>query len=311
MRFPKFSRWITIPVLIILNFLAWLYIYDDYMMGWVIVYPLFMVVATAFTIAAEVAFGKDRQVKYIGINICLVLLILIFAQKYFPMEQIEHNLRGNYYDHVQADVTQLAPTDKAVRINGFSIVARNYQDNINTQVNNADVLEVYKDENLIDKITVSEAAAKIQEIAPQENKAKYYSLLYNDVRYIGVKKKEGSISLVFAKGHVDFTYNLDANEKGFIWEPDKYKVGGLTLPAMEGLYGDATNKKIKNILIKGDKEQPITVEVTIQGDKGDAVKDLKNMGYEVLTEDTILVKIPFYEIANLAHQEYVQYFEIR
>ncbi|KJS87284.1 MAG: hypothetical protein JM58_04745 [Peptococcaceae bacterium BICA1-8] len=311
MKVPKFSRWITIPVLLILNFLAWLYIYDDYMMGWVIIYPLFIVVAAAFTTAAEVAFGKDKQVKYIGINICIILLLLVFAQKYFPMEQIENNLKNNYYDHVLADVVELAPTDKAVRINGLSIVVRNYQDNSNTQVYKADALEVYKDGNLIDKITVSEAAAKIEEIVPLEKSAEYSTLLYNDVRYTGVKKKGGSINLVFAKGHVNFGYDLVANEKGFIWESDKYKFGGFTLPAMEGLYGDATNKKIKDILMKGDKEQLITVEVTIQGDIGEAVKSLKNMGYEVIAEDPISVRIPFYEIANLSHQEYVQFFEIR
>jgi len=237
--------------------------------------------------------------------------VLIFAQKYFPMEQIENNLRNNYYGHVLADVVELAPTDKAVRINGLSIVVRNYQDNSNSQVNKGNTLEVYKDGNLIDKITASEAAAKVKEIVPTEKSAEYYTLLYNDVRYVGVKKKEGSINLVFTKGHVDFKYDLAANEEGFIWGPDKYKFGGLTLPAMEGLYSEATNKKIKDILMKGDKEQPITVEVTIQGDKGEAVKDITDMGYVVITEDPVIVKIPFYEIANLSHQEYVQFFEIR
>ena len=72
MRTPKFSRWVTIPVLTILNILAWLYIYDDYMMGWIVVYPLFMIVAAIFTIAAELAFGRDKKVKYIGINVCTV-----------------------------------------------------------------------------------------------------------------------------------------------------------------------------------------------------------------------------------------------
>jgi len=311
MKVPKFSRWVTIPVLVILNFLAWLYIYDEYMMSWVIVYPLFMLVAAAFTTAAEVAFGKDKQVKYIGINICIVLLLVIFAQRFFPMEQIEHNLKDNYFGHIQGDVTELASTDKAVRVNSFSIVARNYQENLETHVNKASTLEAFKNGKLIEKITVSEAAAKIQEIAPQEKKADYYSVLHRDIRYVGLKKKGGNIYLVFNKGYVDFQYELAANEEGFIWNPQRYKLGGITFPKMEGLYGDETNKKIKDIILKGDKEQIITVEITSREDRGETIQDLRSMGYKITSEEPITVKIPFYEIANLSHQSYVKHFEIK
>jgi len=312
MKVPKFSRWVTIPALFILNFLAWLYIYDEYLMGWVVVYPLFMVVAAAFATAAEVAFGRDKQVKYIGINICVVLLLLILAQRYFPMEQMEHNLKENYLGHIKADVTDLTPNDKAVRINGFSIVARNYQENFNGQnINQAEILEVYKDGKLIDKITVSEAVQKIQEIAPQEKKGDYHTVLYSDVRYVGLKRKGGSVSLVFNKGYVDFKYYLTADKEGFIWNASNYTLGGISLPRMEGLYGDETNKKIKNILMKGDREGVITVELKTKVNKEETIENLKALGYEITNEEPLTVKIPFYEIANLSHQKFVEYFEIK
>lgn len=311
MRLPKFSRWVTIPVLFILNFLAWLYIYDEYMMSWIIVYPLFILIATAFTISAELAFGKDRQIKYIGINICLVLLLLILAQKYFPMEKLEQNQRENYYGYIQADVNKLATRDKAVRINGFSIIAGNYRENAVSRVNEADTLEVYKDGKLIEKIAVTEAVNKIQGIVPQKKKADYYTILYQDVRYVGVKKKGGSISLVFNKGYVDFKYELEANGEGFIWDAEKYKLGSITLPEKEGLYGDETNKKIKNIILKGDREQIVTVKVTSKGEKGETTEKIKAMGYKITSEEPLTVEIPFYEIANLSHQEYIEHFEIK
>lgn len=311
MKLPRFSRWVTIPVLFILNFLAWLYIYDDYMMNWVIIYPLFMVIATAFTITAEMAFGKDRKFKYIGINICIVLLLLVLTQKYLPMEKIEAGLKNNYYGHIKADVTNLNVTDKAVRNNGLTIVARNFFENQELQLNDVERLEVYKNGKLIDEVTLEEAINKIQELIPSEKKGQYKNIFFHEVRYVGLKRKSGIISLKFTKGYVDFIYSLAADENGFIWEPARYKLGGLLLPRKDNLYGSETNEKIKDILIKGDREQVITVEIMVKGNQEGVIVDLKNLGYEVINSNPVTVKIPFYEIANLAHEEYIEKFEIK
>lgn len=299
LRTPKFSRWVTIPVLTILNILAWLYIYDDYMMGWIVVYPLFMIVAAIFTIAAELAFGRDKKVKYIGINVCTVLLLFIFAQKFFPMEQVETGLKENYWGHIKADVTQLPANAKAIRTDGFSILS------------DSNTLEVYKKGKLIDKITIPEAIEKIQQLIPQGKMGEYDTIVHRDVRYVGFKKKGGTLDLAFTKGYVEFRYELAANEQGFIWDGDKYRVGGITLANMEGLYGDETNKKIKKIILKGDLERIINVEITPKGTAEEAKDALAGLGYKIITEEPITVEIPFYEIANLSHEDFVQHFEIK
>ncbi|NLT95461.1 MAG: hypothetical protein GXW85_08020 [Clostridia bacterium] len=310
MKTPKFSRWVTIPAIFILNFLAWLYVYDDYMMSWIIVYPLFMVVAIAFTISAELAFGRDKKVRNIGINVGIILLLLIFAQRYFPMDQLESVLLDNYLAHIKADVQDLTPNDKAVRIEGgFSIVARNFEDNVNGQAQT--ILEVHKKGKLIDQITVTQAIEKIQEIIPQEKKGDFDAFNYNEARYVGLRKKGGNLNFTFTKGYVTFKYQLDANEQGFVWDPERYKGAGLTLPPMEGLYGDETNKKIKDILVTGDLERAVEVEITVKGDTGDAVRSLEDLGYKIINEDPVTLQIPFYEIANVSRLEYVQHFEIR
>jgi hypothetical protein len=282
------------------------------MMGWVFVYPLFMVVAAAFTITAELAFGRDNKVKYIGINVGIILLLLIFAQRFFPMEQFELGLKDNYLGHVKVDVQDLTPNDKAVRVNGVSIVARNLQEDQNGFQDNTETsIGVYKDGKVLDEITVSEAAEKIQKIIPPEKQGEFNGVDFREVRYVGFRKKGGTLDLTFNKGYVTFKYQLIANEQGFIWESERYKAAGITLPKMEGLYGDETNKKIKDIILKGDKEQIICVEITIEGDEDDALKDMEALGHKIISQKPVVVEIPFYEIANLSHLEYVQHFEIK
>lgn len=310
MKLPKFSRWITIPVLFFLNLLAWLYIYDDYMMGWLIVYPLFMAVALAFTIAGELAFGKDRKFKYIGINICIVLLLLIIAQKYLPMDKLEANLLKNYYGHIKADTT-LNPSDKGVRKDGYTIVARDYGEDDQSAQDMDIVLEVYKNGQCLDSIKVAKAVEKVQQFIPTTKQGEFTNLFFNETRYIGMKRKGGEIGLVFNKGYVDFIYKLTADSSGFIWDEKRYQVGSMTFPRMEGLYDDSTNRKIKDIFLKGDKEQLVDIELVIKGDKTAAIESLQNLGYEIISQEPLTVKIPFYEIANLGHQSFVDFFEIK
>lgn len=144
---------VTIPTIFVLNFLAWLYIYDDYLVSWVVVYPLFMIVVIAFTITAELAFGRDRQFKYIGLNVCGILLLTILAQRFFPMDKVELNLRENHLGHIKADVTELTPFDKAVRNKGFSIVVRDYDE---------PTLEVHKKGELIEKLQLPKQQQKFR-----------------------------------------------------------------------------------------------------------------------------------------------------
>ncbi|MFZ5943105.1 MAG: hypothetical protein ACOYVD_03275 [Bacillota bacterium] len=311
MKVPKFSRWITIPVLLLLNIGAWIYVYDDYLMGWVVVYPVFMLIAAGFTTAAELAFGRDRKFKYVGINICIVLLLFIFAQKYIPMEKIENGLLNNYYGHVYADAQGLNPADKAVRNHGYTIVARNFNENRDPQANQVDILEAYKDGSLLDKVTLGDALAKVMEVVPKERQGEFSNIIFYDARYVGVKRKGGEINLLFQKGYVDFKYNLAADDGGFIWNSERYKFDGISLPAMEGLYGDETNQKIKEILMKGKAEQVISVQISVKGDQNAAMEDLKQLGYQITSVDPITVLIPFYEIANLSRVPHIKSFEIK
>ncbi|MFZ7103072.1 MAG: hypothetical protein ACOWWO_10540 [Peptococcaceae bacterium] len=310
MKVPKFSRWVTIPVLFILNLLAWLYVYDEYMMGWIIVYPLFMLAAAGFTIAAELAFGRDRKFKYVGLNICFVLLLLVLAQKYLPLDKIETNLQENYYGYLQADVS-LDSADRAVRNGGYTIVARNYE---NISVPPGEIsgkLEVYKNGRLLDQITLEDAAAKIRGLTAVRKQGEFQEIRFIDVRYVGVKRKGGALGLIFKKGYVDFRYNLAADGNGFIWDEEHYQVAGLTFPEMDGLYGDETNRRIKDILLKGDKEQLVNIELQIRNDKSSAKEELQRLGYGVISEEPLIIEVPFYEFANLGHLSFIKTLEIK
>lgn len=311
MKVPKFSPLITIPVLFTLNFLAWLYIYDDYMMGWVIIYPIFMLVITAFTITAEIAFGKPKRYKYIGINVCVVLLLLVLAQRFIPMDKIEQGLRDNYYAHVNADVS-LKAKDVAVKGNGVSIVARNFRENAaKDNPNSVDEFQVFKNEEVIDEITLEEAIKKIVAMMSVDKKALFNDVYFIDVRYAGLKQKGGALGLSFLQGHVYFKYNLSADENGFIWDQTGYKFAGLEMPHKENLFDEESNKKFKQMLIRGEKEQIIVVEIKVQGEKSQAITTLQNQGYELIAEDPVTVKIPFYQLANLAYEEYVEQLKIQ
>ncbi|NLW23631.1 MAG: hypothetical protein GXY91_00020 [Clostridia bacterium] len=309
MKVPRFSRNIMIPVLFILNLLAWLYVYDEYMMSWLFVYIIYMAVAIVFTISAQLAFGRNRNLKDIGINVCLVLLLLVLAQRFLPMDKIEQGLVDNYYGYIKIDA-DLAEDDKAVRSNDTTLVVRNYQEKAEGS-NQADKLEIFKEKKLIESITLSEAVDRISQLMTPLNQAEFNNIVVQDVRYVGVKKKGGLVSLIFEKGHVFFKYDLNFNENGFVWEKESYKFAGLKMPVRDDLYDEETNKIIKEILLKGDPEKFVKVEIVVTKSKEDVLAELKNLGYNVIAEEPLTVNIPFYEIANLAHEEYIKSFSIK
>lgn len=302
MRTPKIPNAILIPVLFLINIICWFYIYDDYNVNWVFIYPIYLILAIVFTFAAVFAFSKSKHNKGIILTAGITLLALFLVQRFMPMDNVEKRLVENYYGHLKQDVEILNEQDKAIRSQKVSIVLRDFQEDKDGFAKQVDKIEVYDKQNCIASYTLEEIIAEIDKLIPQAKKGIYKNIQFTDVNYIGFKKRGAFVRVNYQKNHVFFSYLLEANKDGFIWNKENYFNSGFELATKEkpNLFSEKDNKLIQKNILKNKTEEIVNVQIEgINKDK--LLNQLKKANYKIVSDEPIILEIPFYEIANLSY----------